>query len=94
MRQQLRPDARVHGVITVGGQQPNIIPEYTAADFYLRSLDKTYLQEVRRRFEAAAEGAATATGCRVEVTVDPTIHDPLKPNPAMAAVMATARSTR
>jgi amidohydrolase len=86
MRQQLRPDARVHGVITNGGQQPNIIPEYTSADFYLRSLDKTYLQEVRRRFEAAAEGAATATGCRAQVTVDPRIHDPLKPNGPMAAL--------
>ena len=86
MRQQLRPDARVHGVITNGGQQPNIIPEYTSADFYLRSLDKTYLQEVRRRFEAAAEGAATATGCRVEVTVDPRIHDQLKPNGPMATL--------
>jgi amidohydrolase len=86
MRQQLRPDARVHGVITNGGQQPNIIPEYTSADFYLRSLDKTYLQEVRRRFEAAAEGAATATGCRVQVTIDPRIHDPLKPNEPMAAL--------
>jgi amidohydrolase len=84
MRQQLRPDARVHGIITAGGQQPNIIPEYTAAEFYLRSLDRGYLQEVRRRFEAAAAGAATATGCRVEVTVDPTVHDPLKPNAAMA----------
>ncbi|MGH7318407.1 MAG: M20 family metallopeptidase [Candidatus Rokuibacteriota bacterium] len=80
MRQQIRPDARVHGIITAGGQQANIIPEYTAAEFYLRSLDKTYLEELRRRFEAAAEGAATATGCRVEVTFDPTIHDPLKPN--------------
>ena len=88
MRQQLRPDARVHGVITVGGQQPNIIPEYTAAEFYLRSLDKVYLQEIRRRFEAAAEGAATATGCRVQVTVDPRIHDPLRPNSAMAALFA------
>jgi glucokinase len=29
-------------------------------------------------FEAAAQGAATATGCRVEVTFDPIIHDPLK----------------
>jgi len=80
MRQQIRSDARIHGIITVGGQQPNIIPEYTAAEFYLRSLDKAYLQELRRRFEAAAEGAATATGCRVELTFDPTIHDPLKPN--------------
>ena len=86
MRQQLRPDARVHGVITNGGQQPNIIPEYTSADFYLRSLDKTYLQEVRRRFEAAAEGAATATGGRVQVTIDPRIHDPLKPNGPMATL--------
>jgi amidohydrolase len=86
MRQQLRPDARAHGVITNGGQQPNIIPEYTAADFYLRSLDKDYLQEIRRRFEAAAAGAATATGCRVQVTVDPRIHDPLKPNAPMAAL--------
>jgi amidohydrolase len=86
MRQQLRPDARMHGVITNGGQQPNIIPEYTAADFYLRSLDKDYLQEIRRRFEAAAAGAATATGCRVQVTVDPRIHDPLKPNAPMAAL--------
>ena len=84
MRQQLRPEARVHGIITVGGQQPNIIPEYTAADFYLRALDGSYLQEIRRRFEAVAQGAATATGCRVTVTVDPTIHDPLKANPAMA----------
>jgi amidohydrolase len=86
MRQHLRPDARVHGVITVGGQQANVIPEYTAAEFYLRSLDKTYLEELRRRFEAAAEGAATATGCRVQVTVDPTIHDPLKPNATMAGL--------
>jgi len=84
MRQQIRTDARIHGIITVGGQQPNIIPEYTAAEFYLRSINKDYLQELRRRFEAAAEGAATATGATVKVTVDPVIHDPLKPNPTMA----------
>jgi amidohydrolase len=80
MRQQIRPDARIHGVITVGGQQANIIPEYTAAEFYLRSLDMAYLGELRRRFEAAAEGAAVATGCRVEVSFDPIIHEPVKPN--------------
>ena len=76
----------MHGVITKGGEQANIIPEYTAADFYLRALDKVYCQELLRRFEAAAEGAATATGCRVKVTADPRIHDPLKPNAAMAAL--------
>jgi amidohydrolase len=84
MRQQLRPDARVHGVITNGGAQANIIPEYTSAEFYLRSLDKAYCFELLRRFEGCAEGAATATGCRAKVTADPIVHDPLKPNPAMA----------
>jgi amidohydrolase len=86
MRQQLRPDARVHGIIVKGGEQPNIIPEYTRADFYLRALAKEYLTELLRRFTACAEGAAAATGCRVEVTPDPTIHEPMKPNRAMAAL--------
>jgi len=86
MRQQIRPDARVHGIIVKGGEQPNIIPDYTRADFYLRALDKEYLKELLRRFTACAEGAAAATGCRVEVTAEPTIHDPLKANRAMAEV--------
>jgi len=84
MRQQLRPDARIHGIIVKGGDQPNIIPEYTRADFYLRALTKDYCQELLRRFTACADGAALATGCRVEVTAEPTIHDPMKPNPTMA----------
>lgn len=84
MRQQLRPDARVHGVITHGGDQPNIIPEYTAAEFYLRSANKDYLQELLRRFEACAQAAATATGASVTITPDPIIHEPLKPNVTMA----------
>jgi len=83
MRQQIRPDSRIHGIITVGGQQANIIPEYTAAEFYLRSPGKGYLGELRRRFEAAAEGAATQTGCRVVITFDPIIHDPVRPNMVM-----------
>jgi amidohydrolase len=88
MRQQLRPDARVHGVITKGGEQANIIPEYTSAEFYLRSTSVDYCWELLRRFTAAAEGAATATGCRVSVTHDPTVHEPLRANGTMAGLFA------
>ena len=84
MRQHLRPDARVHGIIVKGGEQPNIVPEYTRADFYLRALDRDYCDELLRRFQAVAEGAATATGCRVTVTPEATVHEPLKPNATMA----------
>jgi amidohydrolase len=88
MRQQIRPDARVHGVITRGGEQANIIPEYTSAEFYLRAITVDHCQDLLRRFTAAAEGAATATGCRVSVTADPTVHEPLRPNATMAGLFA------
>jgi amidohydrolase len=86
MRQQIRPDARVHGVIKHGGEQANIIPEYTSAEFYLRATTVPYCRELLRRFTAAAEGAAAATGCRAQVTPDPTVHEPLRPNATMAAL--------
>jgi amidohydrolase len=86
MRQQLRPEARVHGIIAKGGDQPNIIPEHTVAEFYLRAPAREYLRELLRRFEACAEGAAAATGCTVKVEADPIVHDPLKPNPTMAGL--------
>jgi amidohydrolase len=84
LRQQVRPEARIHGVITKGGEQANIIPEHTAAEFYLRAPTRDDCKELLRRFEGCAEGAARATGCTVNVIADPIIHDPLKPNFAMA----------
>lgn len=70
MRQQLRPDARVHGIIAKGGSAANVIPDHTLGRFSVRALDRRYQQEVLRRFIACAEGAATATGASVKVTVD------------------------
>ena len=69
MRQQLRPEARVHGIITAGGSAANIIPEYAMAKFSVRALDRRYQQEVLQRFIACAEGAATATGTELKITV-------------------------
>ena len=70
MRQQLRPDARVHGIITSGGSAANVIPDYAAARFSIRALDRRYQQEVLRRFIACAEGAALATGTQLQATVN------------------------
>lgn len=70
MRQQLRPDARVHGIVTSGGSAANIIPDYAAGEFSVRARERVYQQEVLRRFIACAEGAALATGTRLEVIAD------------------------
>jgi amidohydrolase len=67
-RQQLRDDARVHGIIQEGGTAANIIPERTRAWFMLRSTDQRYYEEMKQRFRALAEAAALATDTSVEVT--------------------------
>jgi amidohydrolase len=67
-RQQLRPSARVHGVITDGGTAANIIPDRAAAWFMIRSDDEADYERMRRRFGQMCEAAALATETSVEVT--------------------------
>ena len=66
-RQQLRPDARVHGIIQEGGTAANIIPERTKAWFMLRSPDQPEYERMKNRFRAMAEAAAAATGTTVDI---------------------------
>jgi amidohydrolase len=66
LRQQVRDSARIHGIITDGGQAVNVIPHHTAAKFLIRSEDDDYLDEVLKpKVLACFEGAAGATGCQL-----------------------------
>jgi amidohydrolase len=75
----IRPDARIHGIITHGGQAPNIIPDHAAARFYVRALDLAYVDELFRRVVTCFEAAAHATGCRVKITSEGKDYHPYKP---------------
>jgi amidohydrolase len=80
LRQHLRDDARVHGVITHGGDAPNIVPEYTQARFYVRAADSPYTLEVIAKVRGCAEGAAQATGASLEFTEYAPHYDNRLPN--------------
>jgi amidohydrolase len=84
MRQQLRDEARVHGIITHGGAAANIIPDYTRAEFYVRASDPEYLAELARRLVACAQGAAAATGARLEVSAAGLTMLPIRENRTLA----------
>ena len=60
MRQQIKPDARVHGIITKGGAMPNIIRAYGGV--HLRAPTKDYFKELLRDSRVRPR-RATATGC-------------------------------
>lgn len=86
LRQHLLPTDRVHGIITDGGQKPNIVPERAAAHFYLRSAEPATLLELSDRARAIFEAAATATGTRVEIGWDPApIYLPVRQSHTLAA---------
>lgn len=67
VRSNIRPEARIQGVITEGGAAPNVVPDRTAADFYVRYPDEVYLKQVRAFTDDAARGAALATGTKVKI---------------------------
>lgn len=69
LRQQVRPDSRIHSIVTDGGQATNVIPERASLNIYVRSSDTGYLNErLVPAVENCARGAALATGAEVEIT--------------------------
>ncbi len=69
LRLHLKPDARVHGIITHGGSAANIIPEYAAAQFSVRAAKQMYARHVLERVTQCAEAGATATGATLKTTL-------------------------
>jgi amidohydrolase len=84
LRQHIRRDARIHGIITHGGDAANIVPERTTATFYVRAARMKYLDELKERVRKCFEAGALATGC--ELTIDwhsDLEYSPLKSNAAV-----------
>jgi amidohydrolase len=87
LRLHLKPDARVHGIITHGGTAANIVPEYAAALFSVRAAKKSYAEQVLQRVIQCAQGAGVATGAQLEYIIEPGYADMI-PNQAMARAFA------
>ncbi|MBQ8075237.1 MAG: M20 family metallopeptidase [Oscillospiraceae bacterium] len=91
MRQQLPGDVRIHGIITKGGDAPNIIPDYTEAKFYVRAATKKRMMDVYHKMERVVEGAALQTGCTG--LLEPTqrnLVDNIVPTPSFDAIYQRA----
>jgi amidohydrolase len=73
LRQHLRPGDRVHGIVTRGGDAPNVIPAHTAATWMVRAETLDQLEEVRTKVARCFEAGALATGAALELSDD---HEP------------------
>ena len=86
MRQHLREDTRIHGIITDGGKAANVVPEFAAANFMLRCRDREYLKVIVEKVKQVAEGAALLTGARLEILPADPLYENVIPNATMAKV--------
>lgn len=86
MHEHIPQDARMHYVITSGGNAPNVVPDFAEVFYYVRHPDPDGVEAIWERLENAARGAALGTGTEVEWEV---IHgnNPLLVNDALARVM-------
>ncbi|WP_286167750.1 M20 family metallopeptidase [Bacillus sp. 34-1] len=68
LRQHIKSDARIHGVITEGGKAANIVPDYAVAQFYVRAGKREEVNKLVEKVKQCAEGAALQTGATVKAS--------------------------
>jgi amidohydrolase len=88
LRQHIESTARIHGIITDGGQAANIVPAHTAASFMVRATDETYLTELKLKVLNCFKGAAAATGARLEYRWDELSYAPVLNNITLGKLFA------
>lgn len=67
LRQHIRPTDRIHGIVTKGGDAPNIVPAHTSAKYYVRAKTIDQLQAIREKVDRCLEAGAIATGATMEI---------------------------
>ncbi|OGN89618.1 MAG: peptidase M20 [Chloroflexi bacterium RBG_13_46_14] len=88
LRQHIRSTARIHGIVTNGGEAANIVPAYSSGNFIVRAADDIYLEELKERVLDCFKGAATATGAELRYKWDDVCYAPMRNNLKLAGLFA------
>ena len=79
LRQHIRMEARIHGIITHGGDAANVVPNHSAGEFLVRADTRDYVDELVEKVKNIAQGAALMTGCEVQI-VEGQMHYDMRPS--------------
>lgn len=86
LRQHIEPTDRIHGIVTRGGDAPNIVPAHTSARYMVRSTKIEQLQALRDRVMRCFEAGALATGATLSVEGGYSPYAQVEHDPSMAAI--------
>jgi amidohydrolase len=85
LRQHIKPTERIHGIITDGGQAPNVVPDRASGRFYVRAANAQELEPLKRRVEGCFQAGAAATGAELELTWGPADYLDIRFNEPLAS---------
>ncbi len=85
LRQHIRPTDRIHGIITKGGDAPNVIPAHTAAKYIDRAKTLADLDDIRAKVWRCFEAGAIATGAKLEILGGQKPYAEMRHDPDIAA---------
>lgn len=88
LRQHMKEGGRIHGIITDGGEAPNIVPAHSAGVFLVRAPDNDYLDELKSKVLNCFAGASTASGARLEYRWRDKAYAPMKNNATLAQLFS------
>ena len=85
LRQHIRPSERIHGIITDGGQKPNIVPDRAAGLFYIRAANERRLERLKQRVHDCFRAGALASGAELHTRSNGEDYSDMWTNAALAA---------
>lgn len=86
MREHIPSEARIHYVITSGGEAPNVVPEFAEVFYYVRHPEAAVVHQLFERVANAAKGAALGTETKVDYEIIHGLFN-LLPNETLSEVM-------
>src|SRR5437660_9042992 len=86
LRQHIRQSDRIHGIVTDGGDAPNVVPAHAAADYIVRARSLAELDDIRAKVLRCFEAGALATGATLEVKPSGTPYAEVRHDAALGAV--------
>jgi amidohydrolase len=66
LREHVRQDVRIHGVIPKGGDRYNIVPDFAQGEFAVRALDTATMEDTYKKVINCAKAGELATGAKLE----------------------------
>ena len=89
LRQHIRSTDRIHGIVTKGGDAPNVVPAHTVAKYLVRARKLADLGAIYGKVMRCFEAGALATGSTLDVAED---HKPYAEMLHDAALAASYRA--